>query len=648
MLANTRVSDLISSQLPQFIRDDHETFQAFLESYYEYLEQSGELSDVGNNLIEYFDIDKTLTSFADHMYNEFMLSIPRDISADKAIVLKHIKDFYRAKGSEKSLKFLMRVLYGLEATIYYPKKDILRTDHGTWYVQKSLRVSNVAVDGTSNTNLTGLSLFINKRVYGQTSNASATIERVDRFYEYGQQINEIVLSNITGTFDSGEELWCYVNEDNVTNVTANVLSSGILNLRIYDGGSGYHIGDPLTFESNTGTGAAAYVSAVAEGNVSNITIVYSGAGFLANDPILVTGDGVGAEASVVTIDDGEQYHPNTYTIYTTTFDKLANTSIDAADYANLSHDIITSPNANSRIIDTLTSFQYGPCGPLQSVHVDSGGSGYTGVPSFSVFANTNVTEMGILGRIEIYDGGTGYSNSDFIEFFNVPNGAGTGASANVVVDGDGVIMHAYFVEQPGFPIGGLGYSQQYLPTCNIATSTGTGANIAVTAIIGDGESLTGGTGGLGSITSILLTNRGSGYTESPTINLSAYGDGSAVVTANVISGVFAYEGRYLNDNGFLDSYNFLANRDYYQEFSYEIEVQKSLNKYRKAVINLIHPAGVKLFGKYVKDSVLYENVEFVLTDVSDDEIISTPLTALYDRGELLLYDREGSIIEVRS
>ena len=52
------LSSLVASQLPEFVREDHQTFVAFLEAYYEYLENIE-----GNDLKSLGDIDTTLESF---------------------------------------------------------------------------------------------------------------------------------------------------------------------------------------------------------------------------------------------------------------------------------------------------------------------------------------------------------------------------------------------------------------------------------------------------------------------------------------------------------------------------------------------------------------------------------------------------------
>ena len=43
----------------------------------------------------------------------------------------------------------------------------------------------------------------------------------------------------------------------------------------------------------------------------------------------------------------------------------------------------------------------------------------------------------------------------------------------------------------------------------------------------------------------------------------------------------------------------IQNRDYYQKYSYVVKIQESLDNYRKPVTDLIHPAGLKLYGRYL-------------------------------------------------
>jgi hypothetical protein len=81
--------------------------------------------------------------------------------------------------------------------------------------------------------------------------------------------------------------------------------------------------------------------------------------------------------------------------------------------------------------------------------------------------------------------------------------------------------------------------------------------------------------------------------------LRSSGDGTANAIALLVQGAVTYPGRYLNDDGHISSFNFLQDRDYYQNHSYVIRVEDSINKYRKVIKDLLHPAGMKLFGEYL-------------------------------------------------
>lgn len=607
MASNNRISNLVNSQVPFFVRNDHRTFVAFMEAYYEYLQQNnatlnqGRVVERAENLLNYIDVDTTLADFSQKFYQNFLSLLPNTIEADKEVIIKNVKDFYRAKGSEKSLKFLLRLLTdGNEADIYYPKLDILRASDGKWFIQKSLRVEDVRVAGVANTDLVALQNFVSHIATGNTSNASAVIEKVDRFYENGTLINELIISSDEGTFLNGETVFTtFIEEGATKSLSANVFG-GILNsISITQPGSGYSVGNTVIIESDSGSGAMASVTQVSSGNLSSILVTAPGAGFKAGEWMLFTGgDGSGANANVLTVDTSETYHPNTYNIYSSIIQLEANTLLGNAVYSNL-NTLLIQPNANTTLINSLNSFAYGPIGPITSVSLRNRGQNYTSVPTVDVIANTTIKSLGILGRMEVIDGGLSYSVGDRLEF---TSGIGYGANGEVKsVHGNGAINLVQFTANTGWVIGGFGYSQSALPTINVATSTGSGANVVVKAILGDGETIGLTTSVLGAIERITITNRGQDYTEAPTLNLTQSGDGTAQAIATIVTGVYTYDGRYLNDDGHLSSFNFLQDRDYYQNFSYVVRIKNSLEEYKQYIENIVHPGGMKLFGEYMTE-----------------------------------------------
>lgn len=620
-ISNNKISNLINSQVPFFVRNDHQNFVIFLEKYYEYLEQNDKVVNKIKNSQTFRDVDLTETQFAEKLYDTFMKYIPKTITADKNLLIKHIKDFYRAKGTEKATRFLMRILHNEEISFYYPKTDILRASDGKWFIQKSLRIRDTQLNNVSTTSTAALEKYVGNLITGASSNATAIVERTDRYYEKGVVIDELFLTNITGTFQSGESIFSIVNSTETSQyITSNIYSGIVSSITLVNGGSGYTVGYSIPIESNSGSGAAAIVGSVSTGSIETITVISGGSGYKVNDPILfgevvISGTGSGANANVFTVLDDSSVHPNSYNIVSSTISLEANTPLNNAVYSNLS-----SSNANVTIANAVSYWIYANTGPAKTIYVINSGQNYSGEPALSIVANSMIQQLGILGRMEIVDGGQNYQIGDTIEFINVTGGYGSGAAANVTnvdMGNANTITQVKFVKVSGQFIGGSGYAQELLPKANVISATGNGANIVVTSILGSGAVMKAANTSIGTIKSIILLSGGSGYTTVPTINLMQAGSGTAKANATIVTGTYTYPGRYLNDDGHISSYNFLEDRDYYQIFSYVVKSTKSINSYKNALMNLTHPAGMKLFGEV---DLYDENENVNPPDNADDSV----------------------------
>lgn len=615
--SNTKTSLLVSQQLPAFVREEHETFVKFLEYYYKFLEQDGQQLYVAKNFNRYLDVDLITAdilhdnemneehrlreeadyhAFLQKMYDTYIRYIPDAILADKTLILKHAKEFYRSTGSEKSVRFLINALFNKEASFYYPKNDILRASDGKWFIEKSLKVTDVEVDNTANS--IAVTNFANTTIHGLSSGATAIVEKVDTYFDKGQIIYELKLSNINKEFQNSERIFTYYTEEGVDHyLTAALFSGTIIATTIINGGQGYIEGTSIPVISALGSGAQIVIDKVSKGSIQAAGVVKTGAGFRVDDPLVIVGSGSGAEGVVATVDNSGFYHPNSYNVVWSTINLEANTAIGNSVYSNLKS-IITDP-ANNWITNSMSYFVYANCGPAFAVNITRGGTDYVPPISIGISANSVISKMGILGKMEIVSGGLNYTVGDTIEFINPVGSTGSGAIANVTsVAANGMITGVKFQQVPGQIIGGSGYDWLTLPTANVVSATGAGANIAVTAIIGQNEELIQSISNVGTIQALTIISGGTGYTDNPTLALNTFGDGTANAVLTVVTGAFSYPGRYVNDDGHLSGYNFLEDRDYYQEFSYVVRVNESTNKYRAALRDLTHPAGAKMFGEY--------------------------------------------------
>ena len=376
----------------------------------------------------------------------------------------------------------------------------------------------------------------------------------------------------------------------------------------------YIEGTSVPVVNTTGTGAEIIISKVSKGAIQAIGVTESGAGFRVNDFVVISGSGSGANAYLSEVDTSSFYHPNSYNVMWSTINLEASTNIGNLIYSNLNSKIIDPANDTAGFSNSMSYFVYDNCGPARSFVVTNGGQNYVPPISLGISANSIISKMGILGKMKIVSGGTGYVINDRIEFTNTYGSAGAGAIANVTnVAANGMITEVKFQQMPGHIIGGSGYDPNYLPAANVISATGTGANVAVTAVIGYNEQLNQSVSQIGVIQELTLISGGIGYLDNPTLALDQFGDGTARAILTSVSGVFSYPGRFITDDGHISGYNFLENRDYYQEFSYVVRVDETINKYRNAVKDLIHPAGTRMFGEY---SLVYDEETATNTNVT--------------------------------
>ena len=137
---NEKISELVNSQLPEFIRSDYTTFIAFLEYYYKFLEQDQGALELVQNARQYSDIDKTTSSFVNYFLANYANDLPVSLQVNKSLLVKKIEGLYKAKGSTLSIETLFKVLYDTVATTSHPYDFVLRPSDGKWSFRTSIRV----------------------------------------------------------------------------------------------------------------------------------------------------------------------------------------------------------------------------------------------------------------------------------------------------------------------------------------------------------------------------------------------------------------------------------------------------------------------------------------------------------------------------
>jgi hypothetical protein len=232
--------------------------------------------------------------------------------------------------------------------------------------------------------------------------------------------------------------------------------------------------------------------------------------------------------------------------------------------------VLAFPNSGNNIV-------------LEAEAINSG-KGYVEGEQIRAFLHSCVSNV-----VTISSGGSGYAANDTLLFV----GGDPAYIANgyvSAVDGNGAILETVIEN------GGSGYKE--VPEIRVNSDTGSGARLVASLLEFDSTS---------SVAEKTIRAR---------VLKAAIGRGT---------------GYYSTTRGFLDADKYIHDNYYYQDYSYEIKVAQTLNKYKDIISKTFHTAGSELFGKYLK----FLNEQSIATLASDKAILY-PSSWSTDSGNTIL------------
>jgi hypothetical protein len=682
------ISPLISSQFPAFYKEYGPNFIAFIEAYYEWMEQSGQSILEARNLIEYGDIDDTTNAFVNYFKSKYMKSIPSSISADKRLLTKHIIDLYRAKGTDRGYKLLFRLLFDEDIDVYNPSEHIFKASDATWYIPKYIEVS-------SNPYLYRL---VGKKIIS-SGGASAIVDSYFRKIVNGKTVNILYLSGIQGIFHFNEQIYC---EDypEITFDTAPIVFGSLSTVSITNGGVNFSVGDKLSI-NGTGLGGLAKVSSVkTENGKVTFTLIDGGYGFSRDAIVTVTGGGgAGATFQIGDITDSIILALNTdgisgmvnanLEIYTQGFD--LSISGNTGNFTN-GERVTASANVIHIDVNTITGQV------LTGESLSNASIGVSGLTVYKADGNmlyitgtdSNITNANLISNIILSSNTTGSvvslnyksskltvsgnglvnsaaSNSTHLFVYNGTTSAGyyipgmtitgvTSAQTAVVSNTKRLTDWGYFVAASDIQnldsrmgdvfrviykeVGRITYLSNINP--GIGYSTDPTIEIVEPYVhdlrINDGfggfwgydASVTGKAGtASGIVTAVEVTDSGFGYEYDEPITLSKLENSTSVVSGVAIVNEHGEgSGRWEDNKSFLSDEMYIQDSDFYQAFSYEIRSTKMLEAYEKIVKTLVHPTGTKLFGRFINSNDMTDGGSSISdTSLFQGNVVAIPVTA---------------------
>lgn len=271
-----QISSLIANQFPSLYAEEGPFLIEFLKAYYEWMELQGNPVYESRTLLNYRDVDETVDEFLIHFKKKFLADIQFETTTNKRLFIKNALDFYRSKGTERSVELLFKLVYGEDPEVYFPAKDIFRLSDNEWVKPTYLEVSPSAYNA----------LFINEQIVGVTSGATAFVERYVRKRVGSKYVDVLFISVPTGDFETGELL--RLSSGTVVTGLPVVIGS-TTSLDIVGSSLGFEVGDIVNLSGEDGIQGKARVAEISDvTGVVDFTLQDGGFGYFANSPVVVS------------------------------------------------------------------------------------------------------------------------------------------------------------------------------------------------------------------------------------------------------------------------------------------------------------------------------------------------------------------------
>ena len=646
------IASIVEQQIPSFIRDNSDVpFASFLDSYYRFLSESytvtlddlkytsisllqnenerslnserGEIYHQLTSLKKLRDIDTTTVGLVSNFVNEYMDGVNAPSLDSIRHNMKLMKNFYENKGNENSFHFLFNLLYNEIVTISYPYDKALKLSETSYVKDRTYIRIGTEVITTKNLD-NAIDTFIGNGILESYSSETIT-STADNSTSY--EYYKLIVRGIAGI----------VSILKIDNVEVSVLN-GLGEVEVWNTVDGYNNSNVYPSEKlevvNTNTapniqyGARIEIGKMTEFKLTNSNIsgnpVTDGRVEIVHDYFTVYEYDESLTKTIVQDLAPGSNEPWSLNVNQITISQAAAYSnaqieagssyvydgVDAVDHSTSTNNSPFTPQLNHTIMpyDGNLRLRGEISGATANFEYKELNRLWVGNVKGTFLSDYQMNENGGSELVTILDDNDNeVGNLRFGRMYSACTSPATvvvkNNSADVIQGGKGYIFNPY-VKTEGLSIIGLGEIKEIK-----VTDMGKGYEDPDTETLSHSDS-------------------GQNFNKYYTINriLSpsskipiGFGKRGNVVTESLI------ESTTLNT---LDGEAKLRDGNYYQEFSYEILSSVPMETWRYPVKKLLHPAGMKLFGK---DITVTSPFDLSLTDqfpswFSDQPIIniSTP------------------------
>ena len=532
-------------------------------------------------LLDYADVDKTISGFLSKFRNSFLTSVPENLHGDisKQKLIKNIKTLYQAKGTKRASEIFFKLLFNEPAEIRYPKDEMLRVSDGKWDTRKIIRALQVGTADAAN--LVGQTITqANDPTSSTVNEATAIVEDVFKFLIGGVEVTELVVGDdsVSGTFIAGSTITGTDNTDEDVLVSLTV-SSIIDEKTITNDGALYNEDDTVEITAG-GSGASVKIGTIGPGTIQEVLVDTGGSGYAVGDNINFGSGNATAKVSVV--NGGVTLESGTGTGQLILEDETGKND------QYFGNKVVQEAGSGNEDITDIRMIEFG--------------NGYTSLPSVTITSSGGSgakllaygSEIGRALTMKVIESGYNYQASPAptikLPTYILYNGLSGGLTEGETITGGTSSVTAEIVS--------IDTTLQIVKAKNHSGS------------FVEGETITGGNGA--TFTALRL--------QQATGTLST---GTVVTT----------DGSFINEDGWV-SENSMKVQDslLYQDYSYIIKVGRSINEWRDSYVKTLHSSGFYFQGEIAVQTRLNAQIKRITGLNSGVEgILKTMLTRIYSK-----------------
>ena len=616
-------------------------------------------------LLEYVNIDKTISDFLDQFRDSYLSAIPNTLASgiSKRNLVKNIRDLYRAKGTKKGHELFFRLLFAETPEIFYPTDNLLKISAGDWTSDTVIRVISTEGDPT---NLVGQTITQTSDIELNADVATAVVESVLVTQEGETTVYQLLLNldSIDGSFVTGATISGIDNAD-ADQAVAGTVQSMIVGASVTDGGSVYTTSDLVTVTSDIGEQAQVDIVDVGSGPVQEIIIDNPGTGYAVGTDLYFDNtntEGSGASAKITAI--GGALGPESGLVASDS--TLASTDHIVFEDATEKNDAYTG----NQIMLEVGTFSASESTSAVNVTTFSAGSGYEVLPtvvstSSRIYWDTNaISSSGIFVQNETITTNTGLSGTIGVlrdGNISVANATGTFLATNIITGstsgavatltsatnhGTNGTFKAWSSSDlgsvKGLEVARFGTKYTTAPTLSLPVKILITRNSAASPIpditlagsFAVGDTIAGGTSGAEGTVSAwdnsrqVLSVKRTNSSVFSTGELLTRGGATGYATAfrvsqgtlsSTIGTTGTTAGAYDSDKGKLsESLMKIQDSYYYQDFSYVVRVGSAIADWRGSVKKAVHPAGFAVFGEVSISSQVSATITTPVTGITSE------------------------------